>query len=89
MFILAQIPININITYYNYSSSFSQPTLRYKDKGEKVIKLQSLLRAKKYLIKIDGVFGVSTEIAVKAFQSSQRLKTDGVVGSETWKALKK
>ena len=32
----------------------------------------------------DGIFGVVTEDAVKAFQKAHNLKQDGVVGEKTW-----
>lgn len=35
----------------------------------------------------DGVFGVNTEYAVKAYQTKHKLAVDGVVGAATWKAL--
>lgn len=37
----------------------------------------------------DGHFGQSTEKAVKKFQKSKKLKVDGIVGYNTWKALTK
>ena len=36
---------------------------------------------------VDAVFGSKTEAAVKAFQTDQALKVDGIVGPITWKAL--
>ncbi|HLM43309.1 MAG TPA: peptidoglycan-binding domain-containing protein [Myxococcaceae bacterium] len=35
----------------------------------------------------DGVFGGVTELAVKKFQRSVKLKPDGIVGKNTWKKL--
>lgn len=52
--------------------------------------IQRRLRARKYDIGkfgVDGVFGKKTEDAVKRFQSNNRLKPDGIVGVQTWKAL--
>jgi lysozyme len=37
----------------------------------------------------DGDFGKETDAAVRAFQRSQRLKADGVIGAKTWLALAK
>ena len=45
----------------------------------RVEKLQKLLG-----IKIDGVFGNTTEIAVKKYQKKNGLSQDGVVGPTTW-----
>jgi len=36
---------------------------------------------------VDGDFGTATTNAVKAFQSSQGLSVDGIVGSNTWGAM--
>ncbi len=49
--------------------------------------LQYLLRARGQNVVVDGVFGPSTEAAVKAFQTSRGLVADGVVGPITWAAL--
>lgn len=52
--------------------------------------LQRTLKTKGFLIKkytADGIFGPNTEAAVKAFQKSQNLKSDGVVKSDTWERL--
>ncbi|MDQ3954342.1 MAG: peptidoglycan-binding protein [Actinomycetota bacterium] len=38
---------------------------------------------------IDTVFGVRTAAAVRAFQSSAGLISDGIVGSRTWNELSK
>jgi len=59
-------------------------------KGAEVKKLQQDLTNKGYSTKgIDGIFGSNTESAVKKFQKDNNIKTDGVVGESTKKALAK
>jgi hypothetical protein len=55
--------------------------------GKAVRELQSILAAKGYDVKADGVFGARTEAAVRKFQRDHGCKVDGVVGPETWGAL--
>lgn len=50
--------------------------------GNKVKELQKLLS-----LTVDGVFGINTLKAVKAFQSKNGLISDGIVGSKTWDVL--
>ena len=38
---------------------------------------------------IDGDFGKATEVAVRSFQSDNRLAVDGVAGPKTWVELEK
>lgn len=64
------------------------PTIRLGDTGEYVTLLQTSLTELLYFTgSIDGVFGSSTENAVKQFQANNNLTTDGVVGVDTWSAL--
>lgn len=50
--------------------------------------VQQKLKDKNYLITtVDGIFGTSTELAVKAFQRNNKLQIDGIVGKVTWDAL--
>jgi hypothetical protein len=61
------------------------PTLKLthpNTKGPSVIYLQQRLG-----IPADGVFGTSTDHAVRAFQTAHGLQPDGVVGPATWHAL--
>jgi len=56
--------------------------------GPEVRAVQYLLKNKfGYNIGIDGIFGPETANAVKDFQTSQGLTSDGIVGPNTWKAL--
>ena len=63
-------------------------TLRKGDVNSAVKRLQKLLTDKGFDPgPADGWFGDKTETAVKAFQKSKKLKSDGVVGTNTWNAL--
>ena len=56
--------------------------------GPEVRAVQQLLKNKfGYNITIDGKFGPETISAVKSFQTSKGLVSDGIVGPKTWKAL--
>jgi peptidoglycan hydrolase-like protein with peptidoglycan-binding domain len=57
-------------------------------KGEEVKKIQERLNKLGYYKgPIDGDFERGTEAGVIAFQKAKKLTADGLVGSETWKAL--
>ena len=58
-------------------------TIRYGSSGDDVRSLQMLLGIKP----VDGIFGKQTEIAVKNFQESRGLVSDGIVGAKTWNEL--
>ncbi len=54
-----------------------------------VEKLQTALKnAGLYTGKVDGKIGAGTKLAIKEFQKSHGLKSDGVVGKKTWDELK-
>ena len=66
------------------------PTLRKGSKGEYVQLLQTKLMNQGYDLGkwgADGDFGAQTEKAVKHFQMDWGLKSDGIVGSQTWQRL--
>ena len=64
-------------------------TVKKGSKGPEVFKLQKLLTAKGYGVgTIDGIFGIKTLEAVKAFQAENNLSVDGIVGTKTWAALR-
>jgi putative peptidoglycan binding protein len=56
-------------------------------KGEDVRTVQHLLAVHGHPVTVDATFGPATANAVKAFQSSQGLTADGVVGDRTWEKL--
>lgn len=56
--------------------------------GSKVKQIQCLLNSNyDYTLTVDGKFGESTDVAVRAVQSCSGLKPDGQVGPQTWKYL--
>lgn len=66
----------------------SHTTIRQGDHGDLVTELQQKLEAAGNSPgAIDGWFGANTEAAVVAFQTSNGLQVDGVVGNQTWAAL--
>ncbi len=73
----------------------ARPTLRRGARGSAVQTLQTRLNvwilrtpdAGLRVLAVDGVFGASTEAAIRVFQASRGLSVDGVVGQQTWNAL--
>ncbi|MGC5236278.1 L,D-transpeptidase family protein [Streptomyces albogriseolus] len=63
------------------------PTTRSGSHGTAVTALQHLLTAHGHAVSPDGAYGSRTAAAVRAFQTRQHLKADGVAGAKTWKAL--
>lgn len=56
-------------------------------KGEDIKELQRKLTAKGFVAKVDGIYGLDTAKAVRAFQASKGLVPDGEAGPLTLKAL--
>ncbi|MBI4743503.1 MAG: N-acetylmuramoyl-L-alanine amidase [Actinobacteria bacterium] len=57
-------------------------------RGDDVVQIQKWLNVLGFNVgEIDGVFGVNTEKAVRSFQKSTGLHSDGIVGPTTIKAL--
>ena len=67
----------------------TDPTLRQGDSGAAVSELQQLLNAKGINITVDGVFGNATRAAVVQFQQQNGHVVDGIVGTQTWQALRR
>lgn len=66
----------------------AEPTLERGSQGEDVEDLQKALIELDFKPgKIDGVFGIYTDSAVRAFQVWADLTGDGIVGPETWLKL--
>lgn len=74
------------ITTY-LQKGYKTPSLRWKDKGDRVVALQKALNHQGIKIEVDGDFGNKTLEAVKTFQKQQGLVDDGVVGMATRRAL--
>ena len=64
------------------------PVVKNGSNGHPIKTLQYLLRARGHSVAVDGVFGPNTEAAVKAFQASKGLTTDGVVGPTSWAVMR-
>lgn len=71
------------------TTSKKHPTLQRGSKGEDVKTLQTLLAKDGSTLQIDGIFGIGTQTAVKAFQKKHNLVVDGIVGPKTWAELDK
>lgn len=66
----------------------SKPVLHFGLKGKWVTRLQNDLKAHgHYTGKVDGIFGVKVEAAVKALQKQHKLKPNGIVTAAVWKVL--
>ncbi len=64
------------------------PTLRPNVEGSAVAQLQRELQTLGYYDgAINGVYGESTQSAVREFQADQKLEVDAIVGPSTWDAL--
>ena len=81
-----------NLTQYDSvvtgSGNAVRSTIKKGSCGSDVTYLQQRLTAKGYGVgAIDGIFGVKTLEAVKAFQAENGLTVDGIVGPKTWVKL--
>ncbi len=82
-----------DITQHNGGTvtlTLALPVLRHQVpnvRGQHVGNLQGLLNAHGAALRIDAAFGPAVEKAVKAFQTSNHLGVDGIVGADTWRHL--
>ena len=63
------------------------PTLRMGNRGSAVAFVQNLLRQRRYVLRVDGVFGQRTRNVVLNFQRDNGLPQTGNVDGPTWRAL--
>lgn len=82
-------PKRVDGLWYAGNSRTRDATVGYGDSGAAVAEVQCLLRRAGISPGgIDGMFGPLTQGAVKRLQKRARLDVDGVVGPDTWKALR-
>jgi len=80
----ADVPPRPSIQQGSYVSLLlEQPHHR----GPHVERLQRLLRRHELPIRVDGIYGRTTEAAVRSFQRVHGLPTDGIVGPVTYRTL--
>jgi peptidoglycan hydrolase-like protein with peptidoglycan-binding domain len=66
------------------------PTLQVGTRTSKVHEMKELLNrwvSRDFQVTVNDIFDAETEKSVKVFQFSRMLKSDGIVGSKTWKSL--
>ena len=74
----------------NKSAKCNKPVLQRGDRGECITKLQTRLQKLGYFKgNLTSYFGNSTWEAVKQFQLNNELAPNGIVDSQTWKALER
>lgn len=77
-----------NLTQYDSVVTGKRATVKMGSRGSDVTYLQQRLTAKGYGVgNIDGIFGIKTLEAVRAFQVENNLAVDGVVGFNTWNKI--
>lgn len=70
------------------SRSRADETVRRGDTGPLVTEVQTILASFEYTVVTDGRFGPQTERAVRAWQRSNGLRVDGIVGARTVESLR-
>jgi peptidoglycan hydrolase-like protein with peptidoglycan-binding domain len=75
-----------DVTWLNIDEAdMSNPTIRPGSTGNPVRRAQKRLTLGGYDTGgVDGIFGASTEAAVRRFQGDRGLTVDGIVGPRTW-----
>ena len=79
----------INVSGKPACASGGFPTLRRGSLSNYVLIAQDDLNTLGYRTNgLDGIFGAATQNAVISYQRSKGLTADGIVGCNTWRALK-
>lgn len=87
--VVASIAVTASIAFLFPGGVEATDILRPGDRGTEVKFLQERLQSLGYSIpRADGIYGSMTEEAVEEFQASNGLTTDGIVGHQTWEALR-
>lgn len=76
--------VGFNSTAFAYDLPATTKVVKRGDRGQAVTVIQQRLKNWAYYKHtVDGIFGLYTQEAVKAFQKKNRLAVDGVVGAKT------
>ncbi len=87
--IIASITIAISFALLTPVGAQAAEIIRPGDRGSEVTFLQERLQSLGYSIpSVDGVYGNLTKAAVEDFQAKNGLSADGIVGYQTWDALR-
>ena len=70
-----------------WAQECSTPSLKRRDTGVCVARLQTLLAITGADLDVDGSLGPETEARLLAFQNATQLEADGLAGTVTWAAL--
>lgn len=89
-YILVYLKKSTNATPSTNNCPYTEPTIliRYGSKGEGAKWVQWYLNKFGNKLTVDGQFGLKSVVALKSFQSSHGLVSDGLCGTATRKALK-
>ncbi|MDF2522615.1 MAG: cell wall hydrolase [Clostridiales bacterium] len=71
-----------------FAAGTTYPLLKYGSRGTAVVRLQQALRTQGYLNgAADGIYGSMTRNSVIKFQTSKRIRVDGIAGNQTQTVL--
>ncbi|MEV0889016.1 peptidoglycan-binding domain-containing protein [Streptomyces microflavus] len=82
----------VGVDYAGLTAGYSwawNVVIRQGDTGDRVREIQCLAIYHGYSLTVDGQFGPATKNAVTAFQRARGIGADGIVGSSTWRQLRK